>query len=88
MHKLHTCAYFFCEIPTNFEKCFQKITVIIKTAGFTYSVTPMPSASRDLAMEMHLAVMYLLIVVPVVDLKIRQIYDSLIKNVQPAYFSG
>lgn len=36
MHKLHTCAYFFCEIPTNFEKCFQKITVIIKTAGFTH----------------------------------------------------
>ena len=61
-----------------FGEGFEEIAVVRETAAFEgfHNIAVFvqnPSFSRDLAMLMRRAVMYLLMVVPVADLKIRQI---------------
>lgn len=46
-----------------------------------------PFASKDLAMDILLAVIYLFMVVPVDNLKILQMYDSLKKKCSAKFFT-
>ena len=58
--------------PHCLGKCLEVIGIVVKAAGLAHFIDRIPLAQQDFDRVIRLAVMYLLIVVPVSALKIRQ----------------